>query len=120
MTHLEQVFKLIKKENQTALSISLIVDFPIATIHKRIVDLYNDGLIKQNGKYITTPEGYTYAIYEVVKEKEIDYNKQKRHLERNQQWVMQGYKNEYISKTDYDFKMLIIKEKLDKLKEWKK
>lgn len=120
MTQLEETFELIKKENQTALSISLLVNFPIATVHKRIVDLYNDGLIKQTGKYIITPDNKTYAIYKIVKNNDIEYTKQKRHIELNQQWIIQGYKNGYISKTDYDFKMLTIQDKLNNLNKWKK
>jgi hypothetical protein len=102
-TQKEQVLKLLRKNKHTALSLSMfITDFPIATIHKRIVDLYNDGIVRQTGEVITTPENKTYAMYELTPFCEIQKTIIKRNYQRNISWIMNGYTCKHINKEQRD------------------
>lgn len=102
MTHKEQVLKLITEWDKTALEISQRVNFPIATVHKRINDLYNDGLIRQTGKFITTTDSLIYAIYELTPFCKIQETIIKRRNQLNIDWILQGYSKKHISKDQRD------------------
>ena len=99
-TQKEQVFEYLKLQNQTALSISLFVDFPISTVTKRIVDLCNTGTIRQTGDYVTCPRNNTYALYELTPTDQIENEKRKRWYNLKINWIANGYTKKYISKKE--------------------
>ena len=102
-TQKEQVLNLLRKNNHTALSLSMfITDFPIATIHKRLVDLYNVGVVRQTGEVIYTPENVCYAMYELTPFCEIQKTIIKRQNQRNISWIMNGYTCKHITKKQRD------------------
>ena len=113
-TQKEQVLNLLRKNNHTALSLSMfITNFPIATIHKRLVDLYNAGIVRQTGEVICTPDNITYAVYELTPFCEIQKTIIKRQNQLNINWILQGYSKKFISKDKRDLMLYELTSKMN-------
>lgn len=103
LTQKEQVLNLLRKNKHTALSLSMfITDFSIDKIHRRIVDLYNIGIVRQTGEVIYSPENVPYSMYELTPFCEIQKTIEKRKNQRNISWIMNGYTCKHITKKQRD------------------
>ncbi len=113
-TQKEQVLNLIRKNKHTSLSLSMIItDFPIATVHKRLVDLYNIGTIRQTGEIIYSPENVCYAVYELTPFCEVQKTIIKRKNQRNISWIMNGYTCKHITKETRDLMLYELTSKMN-------
>jgi hypothetical protein len=92
------LYNLLQREDKTSEQLRLELGFPqLEDIKKRLVDLENEGLIRQSGKFITTPENKTYVYYRRTPLDKVTEEKEKRHFERKYVWIVQGRSNGYIS-----------------------
>ena len=113
MSQKEIVLQLIKQKKRTALELSLIVRFNIANVHRRINDLFNDGLIRQTGEVIVTTDNITYAVYELTPFCEIQKTIIKRKNQLNINWILQGYSKKFISKDKRDLMLYELTSKIN-------
>ena len=101
-------------QNALGLSLQQNVGFPISTVHKRINDLYNDGLVDQTGYYIQSRQNETYAIYRLVPESKRYSVIRKRDNDRNLKNLRVRFNNGWMTKERYESDLYELTEKMNR------
>lgn len=97
-----------------AYQLSALTGVSIASVHKRLNDMYNDGEVEQTGETITCGNNETYAIYRKVAHSDREKVRKKRDNQRNLDNLRVRFNNGWITKERYESDLYDLTEEMNK------